>query len=171
MSGAIGTILLVWGIVLFIVGTAILITGILYYRKGKAYHDAQKALLVEAEKRVKLQYNKIATLSPDKLNVYIGGIFSRYLELNGELGTTKDNLVLERLFAGVQADVLDFLGEDTIAAIEYYYGANYVEKWSKLAYLILEKRRKLGGIVEGNTGYEELEHLLTNEMSFGGEAG
>ena len=166
MTG-VGIVLLTWGIVAFVIGVLTLIIGILYMRRGKTYHDTKKALLIEAEKRVKLQYNKIATLPAKDFMAYLAGIFSRYLELDGELGTNLDNMVQERLFANAQADVLHFLGEDTLEAIEYYYGHRFVEKWSNLAYLILEKRRKLGGVVNGETRYEEIERLLDTELSTG----
>ena len=163
-----GVVLLVWGIVLFIIGAAIVAGGVLYYRKGKEYHDMKKALLIEAERRVKLQYNKIAMLPVKDLNTYLAGIFSRYIELDGEFNTIRDNQVQEKLFTDVQADVLKFLGDETVHAIEYYYGDRYIEKWTGLAYLILEKRRKLGGFVNGSTErgtYESIESLLTQELN------
>ena len=157
----------IWALVLIAIGSISAVLGTRYFKKGKEYHDMQKQLLIEAETRVKRQYNKIAMLSVKDLNTYLAGIFARYMELNGELNTTRDNLVYERLFAEVQADVLTFIGDETLAAIEYYYGEGYVEKWSKLAFLILEKRRKIGGVVDGTTNYEDLENLLATEM-YGG---
>lgn len=165
MNPGYGITLLIWGVVILIISGGFLYFAIRYYKKGKLYHDQQKALLVEAERRVKLQYNKIAAMTPSQLTNYIGGIFSRYLELNGELGSDKDNLAVERLFTSTLSDTLVYIGEDTLEAIEYYYGDQYVEKWAKLAHQLLEKRRKLGGVVRGETSYEELEQLLTREFT------
>ena len=165
MIAGVPILLFVWAGVLFVLSVVTTILTIRYFRKGKFYHDQQKALLVEAEKRVRMQYNKIASLSPNRLITYLGGIFSRFLELSGELGSRADRDVIERLHANALAETLNYLGPETIEAIEYYYGEEYVEKWADLAMRILEKRRELGNVVDGSTRYEDIERILASEMS------
>ena len=75
----------IWALVLIAIGSISAVLGTRYFKKGKEYHDMQKQLLIEAETRVKRQYNKIAMLSVKDLNTYLAGIFARYMELNGEL--------------------------------------------------------------------------------------
>lgn len=170
-ANSLSVAMLIWGIVLLILGLAMFVIGYLYLKKGKMYHDTKRAMLIEAEQRVKLQYNKIATMTPNQLTVYLGGIFSRYLELNGELNSEHDNTILERLFTQTQADLLEYLGQDTVNAIEYYYGSGYIEKWCQLAYFLLEKRKRLSGIVQGSATYGDIERTLSREMDFSSPEG
>lgn len=164
MTAAIGLSLLIWGIVIFIIGMIFLVIGGLYRKKGKEYHDMQKLLLQESELRVKYQYNKIACLSPKELTDYIGNIFSRYLELVGEQETKNDPEVIQRMYANALARTLEHIGDETVLAIEYYYGSQFIEKWSELAMLLLEKRRKLGQIMDDEIQYPDILSYLAQAM-------
>lgn len=95
------------------------------------------------------KYNKYISLTPDELDKRLATIFSAMLELSSVIYVSeKDPSRAEILYTKATERLLIYLGNDTINAIEYYYGKGYVVRWCELQYQLLENHGELSKILE-----------------------
>ena len=141
--------------------------------KSRRYKALQKALLQEVERRTRCEYNKIGTLNPPELMKYLSQIFSRCIELEASSRVSeRDPIGSERLYALAVSRLIDYLGPETMDAIDYYYGGgytadgseeeprSYVERWASLMYPLLMSRGIIKGVVNSEIRYEQVASSL-----------
>jgi len=91
------------------------------------------------EERVRKEYNRIALLDYDKLNRVLSVMFSRYLILSSDANVSeKDPNAYQQLYASALAKMIEYLGPETMKALDYHYGDNYVIRWAESAFRSLE---------------------------------
>ena len=137
-----------------------------YMRNAKAKQKEAEEKLQSIEDQIRKEAqelhqkheNKITSLPPDQFFLYIANIYSKILELESAAHeTTKNPNAGVDLYARTLAALEAYLGDETVEAIEYYYGKNYLGKWSSQCYRLLENRGMLPGIIEGHSSFESIE--------------
>ena len=113
--------------------------------------------------------NKIAELPPDELSAYLNNIFFQQLELVADSKiSTMDHAALEKLYGRSLVELINYLGEDTIDAIDSYYGNDYVQKYTKLIFEVMEKRNYLTLLLDQRVESPELLKVFTRTNKTGG---
>ena len=143
-------------IVAYVFGLFLLILGIIAYITGIRFllhsRDMKKKMLKQLEqfdKRVKKNYNKVAALTVFELDQYLGQIFSICLEAaSAEAVSDKDPNAAVILYAKALEKLQVYLGEDTIAALDYFYGKDYLIHWCEIRYSLLNTKKVLSGIID-----------------------
>ena len=133
-------VLYIWAAGLIAFGLAFSYIAFRYFKKGKEYHEAQEDLLKATEIKTKKEYNKIATLPFKEFTDFMIVTFARMLILASDANVSENPgpNAHEELYAQALARLIDYLGVETVAAIEYYYGKGYISRWCKEAYRYLE---------------------------------
>ena len=105
---------------------------------------------------------KIANQSPMELETYLAVKFSRCMEI--EAITRISDVDPDRstkLFAAALARLTDLLGADTIEAIEYYYGAGYINRFCEIGYRIMDQRGAINRLLtRSGTADDALNNVL-----------
>ena len=151
----------IWAAVIFVVGIILMVCGFIFMKHARRYKKMQEELVKKVEIRTKKEYNKIALMSPKDLNTYLTQTFAKMLEVESQAHISeKDFEATTKLFAYSLAALVDFLGPETIDAIDYYYGKDYVQRWAQYSYRLIEARRLTDSVVNKAMIYES----LTNHM-------
>lgn len=139
MIGAL-VVLYIWAAGLIAFGLVFSYVTWRYFKKAKEYHKAQEDLLKAAEIKTKKEYNKIATLPFKEFTDFLVVAFSRMLILSSDANVSESPgpNAHEELYMQALARLIEYLGEETVTAIEYYYGKGYLARWCKEAYRYLE---------------------------------
>ena len=141
-------ILYAWGIGLLAFSVVMCIIGCKFILRARKYKKMQEDIVKKVEVRTRKEYNKIATMSPKDLGEYLSTVFARVLELEAATHVSeKDHDAAERLYGYSVASLCTYLGPETIAAIDYYYGANYVQRWSYHTFRLLSNRGIITAII------------------------
>lgn len=139
----------VFGIFLLILGIAAYITGIRFLIHCRNMKLDMLKKLEKFDKQVKRNYNKIAALSVFELDNYLGQIYSICLDLAAaEAVSNKDPNAAVILYAKSLEKIQLYLGEDTITALDYFYGKDYLIHWCETRYSLLNTKKVLNGIIE-----------------------
>ena len=122
----------------------------LFYHLIQLNIDAREHVKMIKERTAK-QYNKFIGLSPDELDQFLAKIYSFELELAAVSNISeKDPSAEEKVYETAKEAVLDYLGSETISAIDYYYGTGYVIRWCELRFRYLENTGILKQIIDKN---------------------
>lgn len=141
--------LFIWAIVALAFGIGCAYVGFRFMMQARDAKKKAEDVVRTVEIRVKKEHNKFATLSQDELNSVLMVLFARKLVLSSDQEISeKETDAHEKLLAHAQSAVIEFLGEETVSAIEYYYGKNYIHRWCHEAYLVLEHDRIASSIIK-----------------------
>ena len=142
---------------IFVTGVILLVCGFIFMSHARKYKKMQEELVKKIEIRTKKEYNKIALMSPKDLNTYLTQTFAKMLEVESQARVSeKDFEATTKLFAYSLVALMDFLGPETIDAIDYYYGKDYVQRWAQYSYRLIEARRLTDSVVNKTMIYESL---------------
>ncbi|MCM1230270.1 MAG: hypothetical protein NC489_09055 [Ruminococcus flavefaciens] len=114
----------------------------------KTRQEAEKMIKL-TEQRLQKQYNRIATLPYDEFQQYMISSFAKSLEIVSYREVSKsdpDGTVT--LYTLAVAEMIEYMGLETVDAIEYYYGKDYIHRWTLLSYELLEKRGVITNVIE-----------------------
>lgn len=138
----------VWGLGLMFVGILAAIAGVKFMFISRRLKDKAELVVKSVENRTKMQYNRIATMSPSELHSYLTVIYSRCLILAADVNVSeRDPDGVPLLYTAAVSALLEYLGNDTVAAINYYYGDGYVIRWAKEAYRTVEYEGLVADII------------------------
>ena len=146
LSGSIT--LLIWAGIFFIMSIVTFVFGCLFVASARRYNAEAEKMVKAAELRIQRQYNRIATMPYGEFNDYIIASFAKSLEIVSYQDISKldpDGAVT--LYALAVEQMLKYIGDETIEAIEYYYGKEYITRWTLLAYQLLEKRGIITAVI------------------------
>lgn len=130
-------------------------------RRAIKYHDEQKELLMVAEKRVRDKYNQIALQSPKDLENYVRRVFNECLEMVAYIDISeRDPDAVMRLYAEGQLRLMERIGNDTVGAIEYYYGENYIDRTCRMYFQLLEKQNLIHRLIHREVTHKELDNAM-----------
>lgn len=153
---------LIWCIVALVILIVSCYWGIRFmlYRKSllkKAHDDYEKV-----KESTQNKFNKVATLSPRELNIYLSKLYSIALILQSVTDISeKDTMSAEKLLASSIAKMLSDLRPETVSAIDYYYGNDYVITWCASQYRYLENLGILSAIIAKNCTVDRVYTELT----------
>jgi hypothetical protein len=100
------------------------------------------------KKNVERKYNKIATMDVNELDTYLTGILSICIQIAYDADISeKDPDAEEKLYFSVLQRLQIYLGNDTVQAIEYFYGPQYLSRWVQLRYTYLSKTGALAKLI------------------------
>lgn len=152
--------LIVWLIVAIVLN--IILTGILigFIRSMKF----QKKLLIDHIKRVeietKMKYNKLASLDLAELNDYIATIFAEQIYVSTiSLVSENDPKAKEYLYETSLNQTLSYFSEDTVKAIEFYYGEKYITRWCEIHYKMLCLKPEATGNIIGKSSISDVSYI------------
>ena len=138
---ALGITLIIWGVSLIGIGAVVIFWGIRFLKTAKAIKKDTEIAAMVADKRLRDQYNRIATLPVTEFHNFLATMFSRCMEtMTDQEVSTKDPNGKLVLYTKALEDLLLYLGPETISAIDYYYGKDYIIRWASNAFKLLEKR-------------------------------
>ena len=157
----IGTIMMCT-VCLFALSLIFLYYSMILLKRAREYKKKQEELTKMVEKRTREKYNKIALLEPPQLITYLTSIFSKMLELSAVTHISdKDHGAAEKLYGYALAETIAYLGKDTLDAIDYYYGKDFIYRWSYSSYRLAETRGYISRIITKEATHE---NLLSNMM-------
>ena len=150
--GSIGITLLLWGIGVLIAAIIILVFALKFLVAARKTKEEMDEAAKKADVRLMKQYNRIATLEVEQLHTFLTRMFSSCLEIVSDREiSTKDPDSEITLYTLAVQELLLYLGEETIAAIDYYYGHNYIMRWTDNRYKILAKRGIISNMVNNKS--------------------
>lgn len=151
----------IWAVIAFAIGLVCAYVGIRFMLMTRNEKHAAEELVKKVEIRTRKEYNKIACLSPKELSSFLTVVFSRRLILVSEQEISEKQMnAHEELYARALAGTLEYLGQETVDAIEYYYGTNYIERWCHEAYLALEHDSIASSIINKERSVESVARRL-----------
>lgn len=140
---------LVWAGIFFGMSIVAFVFACRFLMAARRHRLESEKMVKTLEIRSRKEYNKIATMSVQELHNFLNVIYARSLALAVYHQISKndpDSVV--SLYAKATENVMDYLGETNIKAIEYYYGDGYVSRWSLQTYELLEKRGIITSIID-----------------------
>ena len=151
-----------WSIGALVVTVLCAYCAIRFLIKAHKYSIVQENLVKLVEKRTREKYNAIATLPQQEFGNFLAISFAKMLELKSASQISEvDPEAEEKLYAEATAALIDYLGPDTIDAIDYYYGDDYIHRWAKASYMLLIKRGISKNIIKKETQFETTaKHLI-----------
>lgn len=160
--------LLVWAFALFIISIGMVRYAHRYFLNARIYEQMQKDLAKKAsdhvkqvENETKMQHNKIATCTVDQFFQYLSDQFAKILEIEAKKYiSNKDYGGAEKLYAHALSSFVAYLGNDTVTAIDYYYGEGFLENWASYSYQLMESRGYISRIINDSVGYETYEKSM-----------
>lgn len=145
--------LFIWAVIALAIAIWCLYMGVRFLKVAREEKHTAETFVKETEVRTKKEYNKIATIKQSELNTLLAVTFARKLVLCSDQDISeKDPDAHEALLAHAQSAVIKFLGEETVAAIDYYYGKDYIHRWCHDAYLGLEHDMIASSIIKKEQG-------------------
>lgn len=151
----------VWTLIAVVVAFIAAHVAVRFMLKARDYAKTQEKLTKLVEKRVRDKHNAIATLPPKELGDFLANLFGKMLELKSASQVSElDPVAEERLYAEATAALMKYLGPETIDAIDYYYGDNYINRWAESSYMLLIKRGIAKNIIQKETQYETTSRNL-----------
>ena len=131
----------------------------------KYYEEKTKeanAYAAKIKQQTDMQYKKVIQFTPKELDEYLGLLFGYFLELNSEARVSeKDPDANMKLYANTLSSMLDYLGDESIEALDYYYGTSYIEKWCQLRYMLLENRRIVSKVINKEYDFTAVQNNTT----------
>lgn len=160
MSGiALYVVMTLWVIFMIVTGAAAIAVSLYLVYKAKLMVKAAKLTVKKIDTRSKAGFNKIASLPVSEFNSFLTTAYSAVLEVaivKDVSARDPNNAVV--LFAKSLEYMHVYLGEETIHAINYYYGVGYLDRWCKLRYQILSNGGQLANLItkyHDNTVFEQ----------------
>lgn len=162
MTEASLVVVITWCLVLTIVLTIALRQTLIFRKYAKFSAEKAKKYEQQRKKEIDEKYNMYISLTPDELDHRLVRIFSRSLELASVTFVSKnDPDAAPKLYAKAVEKTLVFIGDESIAAIDRYYGKDYVIKWCELAYALIENKGLLSKLIDKDAYADEIEKFLT----------
>lgn len=161
--GLIAIVLLYWGVMFFVCGGFFCVFGYWFLRKGMKYSKMKEEMIKEVEEDLKAKYNRIATLDTDKLFKFLANSYSRSLEIQAKIHSSdKDPNALETLYTRSLADLLTYLGPSIVEGIDFYYGKEFLDRWTMQSYQLLNERGYIEQLVRADVGItaERIESVM-----------
>lgn len=145
----------IWAVGMLLVGLVSAAIGILFMIKAHKYATMQEKVTKLVEKRTREKYNAIATLPPKEFGEFLTTMFAKMLEIKSASQVSDaDPKADERLYIEATGALIEFLGPETIDAIDYYYGADFIYRWTRNSYALLSKRGITTKIILKEMQYE-----------------
>lgn len=161
MYSIVAVLSIILAIVLMFSGWAATMAVKLFVR-GRKYRNDAKKYAEKMKARTDAKYNKYIALTPQELDERLGVLFAAQLELCSVSAVAEtDPEAIGKLYALAVAGLLNYIGPESIAAIEYYYGSNYVVRWCELKYKLLENRGILSKIIDKEMYLDKIAKELT----------
>ena len=140
----VGVPLITFGLTSSVIGLLLLGCGLTVIRHAKVMHKQTIAKCKHVETYTKDRMNHIGTLPVKELDEYLTDLFMTKLELCAAQDVSiRDPSAAVILYGRALSEVITYLGEDNIHAIEYFYGKGYIEKWCAHRYRLMENRGSL----------------------------
>lgn len=121
------------------------------------------------EKRTAEKYNKLAAMSQPELDSYLTKTYSVVLEITcATLISGNDPDAMDKLYGNSLIRMLEYIGQESIDALDYYYGKGYVDKWCELRYAFLENSGVIHTLIDRVATSTTVAHALedtTNKAS------
>ena len=141
-------ILLSWGVV------KVFLSMVELKKKLKKYVQLMKH-------RTDMQYNKYIALSPQDLNNLLCSIFAAQLELSSTTQISElDPDRAAKLYLHATEGTGAYIGKESIDAINYYYGKDYIFRWCEMKYRLLENH----GVIKKVIAKEIYSETITKEL-------
>lgn len=143
------TSMIISGVILLVIGLICCVGGVKFLIIAMENKKKSDKIVKLVERRTRIEYNKVASLSPNDLHRYLSVVFGRCLIFASDSDVAeKDPKAHETLYGAALSMFLEYLGDETIEAIEYHYGKDYLIRWAKASYRALEYENVASGIIE-----------------------
>lgn len=120
----------------------------------------------EIKKRTAEKYNKFVAMSQSELEEYLVKTYSLILELTcAKLISAKDPDAMDKLYGNSFSEMLKYLGQPTIDALDYYYGTKYIDRWCELRFKYLENTGIIHSLMERASSANTVKHALDDTIT------
>ena len=127
---------------------------------------AARARVKDIEKRTAEKYNKFVAMSQPELEEYLVKTYSVLLELTCmTMVSDKDPDVVGKLYGNSLIQMLDYLGNSTVKALDYYYGEGYIERWCEVRYKFLENTGVIHSILDRTATANTAQHFMGDTVT------
>lgn len=142
----------IWALILVVILIGLIAANIKLLYFLIARNKLAKAHVQMVKQQTELRYNRIATMKPEELEAYLSTIFAKMVSLAYDADVSdKDPDIAGKLFFKSTERMITYLGSETIDAIEFYYGKDYVFRWCQLNYTYLSKSGVVQKILKEGT--------------------
>lgn len=143
----VGVTIQLWLISLVCIGLAyLLIQGIVYVKRRYKEIDNYRNTVQHA---VQIEYNKIATMKPEELDIWLDKIFTSCIKMSiASHYTPKDPINGETVYAHALAEMIKYIGPTTEEAINFFYGTDYIYRWCELQYRLMDQTGALSKLID-----------------------
>lgn len=139
---------IIWSMIILCLLIGLIYWNIKLFRLLIARNKLAQEHIKMVKKNTEMQYNKIAALSPSDLDAYLIKMFSMCIMISSDTDVSeRDPEARDKLYAYTATRMLKYLGNDTVDAIEYYYGEGFIIRWCEMRYNYLHRNNKLGAII------------------------
>lgn len=149
---SIGIMLFVWGVLFFTMSVVVFWYACKFMKAAKKNKAMIDEMVKTAEIRLQRQYNRIATMPTSEFHEFLATAFSKAIEVVSYRDISKndpDGSV--SLYTLAVEEMLKYIGQETIEAVDYYYGKNYIPRWCFISYKLLEKRGVVTSVIDQKT--------------------
>jgi len=111
--------------------------------------------------RTDRQYNKYASLTIMELEPILRAAYSQQLALASALAVTiKDPNAVDLLYTKSVDGLLVYLGQETIDALNYYYGDGFILRWCETQFKLLENEGIISEIIAKTIKSAQIERTM-----------
>lgn len=146
---AMAVTVLFWGLIVLVLAVGILVANVKLFWYLIERNKLAKAHVMMVKQKTELKYNKIATMDPSELDDYLIKLFSMQIQITTDADISENDPNAEgKLYFKTAERIIRYLGPETVEAIEFYYGANYIVRWCEMHYMYLNKNNRLLDLIK-----------------------
>ena len=168
IEGTFAGIALIWALLILILSLGFLVANIKLFWYLIQRNKLAKDHIKMVKRSTEVKYNKFAMMAPSELDQYLLKLFSMYIQISADNDVSdRDHNATEKLYFNVATRIITYLGPDTVSAIEYFYGDNYIMRWCELQFIYLNRNNKLITMIEQDRPTTSTDILETKENTPG----
>ena len=144
----VNTTVLSWALAAFIVSLVLCVLNVRLFHWLVSQTKKLKTQAGVTKKQIELGYNKIASMSVQELDEYLTRIMSMIIQITVVTDIAEnDPDAAGILYGNLAVKMENYLGPETVEALDYFYGKNYLTRWVEMSYGFLDSGGGLNDIV------------------------
>lgn len=145
------------GFIIFLIafGGEVALMWLIVHREHREAENNNKVVNEQAEqikKYTSMEQNKYASMTLSELEPVLQSLYSQQLSIiSAQLISENDPNARDILYAKSLEAMITYLGPETIEALDYYYGKNFITRWCETKYFLLENAAVISEIIDNKT--------------------
>lgn len=144
---------------LVVFGVTVLLSALCFLEHARRIKQKAINMAKLVDKRTQNKVNRVISLSANEFENYLFRVYSSMLEVvSAKDVSDKDPNAITILYAKSLEAMITYLGSETVEAIDYYYGKDYLFRWCELRFKLLENRGTLPNIIAKRASADSIEN-------------